>query len=127
MVTPGLIDAAIRDVVREENREIRDMLKSLLDMLRKDHAQAATGSPRYLSADAAAQLAGVKAQTIQRWVRRGDLRGYYAGRVLRIRLDELERYLARTPQASAGATDADLDDLALAILHGKKGLKRMAK
>ena len=127
MVTSGLIDAAIRDVVREENREIRDMLQALLDMLRQEHAPAAKDSPRYLSAEAAAQLAGVKAQTIQRWVRRGELRGYFAGRVLRIRLDELERYLARTPQASAGTTDADLDDLALAILRGKKRLNRIAK
>jgi excisionase family DNA binding protein len=69
----------------------------------------------------------VKAQTIQRWVRRGELRGYFAGRVLRVRLDELERYLARTPKEVPGPTDRDLDDIALAIIHRKKGLQRAAK
>ncbi len=123
----GLIDAALREVVREENRELRDMLQSLLDMLRTHPIPTASDDPRYLSAEAAAQLAAVKAQTIQRWVRRGELRGYFAGRVLRVRQDELERYLARSPQASAGPTDADLDDMALAVVRRRKGLRRAAK
>ena len=42
----------------------------------------------------AATVASVNEGTIRRWVRAGKLRGYRAGRVLRVRRDELDRMLA---------------------------------
>ncbi len=51
--------------------------------------------PRFVSTAKAAQIACVTQKTIRSWVKRGELRDYYAGRDLRIRLDDLLTYLSR--------------------------------
>lgn len=51
--------------------------------------------PQWLSSAKAARIADVTQKTVRRWVNRGDLRAYYAGPDLRIRLDDLIAYLSR--------------------------------
>lgn len=47
----------------------------------------------YLTVQQAAAVAGVARGTIRRWVREGRLTDYRAGRVVRVRRDELEHML----------------------------------
>lgn len=72
-------------------------LIALADMIRdvvRDEVRS-SAVPTYLSTKAAAQVADVHPATIRVWVKRGDLREYWAGNDLRIRLSDLEAYLAR--------------------------------
>lgn len=65
----------------------------------------------YLSVEQAATVAKVAHGTVRRWVREGRLTDYRAGRVVRVRRDELER-LMRGQRRSDGLTpeqQADLD------------------
>lgn len=118
MSTTGIVEGAMREVVRAETRDIRDMLLSLLAFVRQARPTDDSAVSQYLSASEAGRIAGVTGQTVQRWVRRGVLPGYYAGRVLRVRRDELERFLARPTDAKEHAMDdADLDARALSILE----------
>lgn len=59
----------------------------------------------YLTTTEAAEFAGVAAKTVRAWVHRGGLRPHWAGRLLRIRLDELMDFLA-SGQARSSATPA---------------------
>ena len=47
----------------------------------------------YLTTDEAAELAKVTAGTIRRWIRAGRLIGHRAGRVMRVRRDDLVKLL----------------------------------
>jgi excisionase family DNA binding protein len=71
----------LRALVREEVRaEIRKVL---------DQAQ----SPEYLTTSTAADFAKLSEATIRRWVRRGKLASFRAGRELRVLRSDLERVL----------------------------------
>jgi excisionase family DNA binding protein len=61
-----------------------------------------------------AQIASVSPQTIRVWIKAGRLRGYNAGRVLRVRRQELEDFLAAGPSL---ATTTDLTPEELADRH----------
>lgn len=82
--------------------KIRAAVEALVSAL-VDAARAPTPEPvaEYLSTVAAATVASVNEGTIRRWVRAGKLRGYRAGRVLRVRRDELDQMLATGRRSSA--------------------------
>lgn len=65
---------------------LRDVLRDEIDAFQL---------PRYLTSKQAASVAGVTPPTIRTWAKRGDLRSYWAGGDLRVRLSDLEAYLAR--------------------------------
>jgi excisionase family DNA binding protein len=110
----------VRAAVREGTRELRNLLRELVaDPGRRD-SSGGLAVPRYLNPIEAARMAGVQVQTIQRWVRAGKLRGHSAGRVLRIRQDDLQAFLARGPSTAETLSDADLEARANAILRRKK-------
>lgn len=78
MTAPASIAAALRalvtEIVREELRRV-------------------AARDQYLSTGHAAELADVAPGTIRRWLREGKLRGYRAGRSVRVKLSELEQLL----------------------------------
>lgn len=84
------LEAQLRRIVREE---VRAELAPILAQL----GTPASGrdETEYLSVAEAAELAGVVPGTIRSWVGRGDIAAQRAGQRIRIRRDELERYLAR--------------------------------
>lgn len=81
----------IRDAIRDEMRDLPRQLASLLD----EGRAARSASPTYLTAEEVAELAKVRPQTVRSWVSSKALPGHYAGRKLRIRLDELEAFMQR--------------------------------
>lgn len=111
-----LFATAFQEVIREV---VREVFRQELPLLIKD-AAAGRGSMQYLAAGEAAKVADVAADTIRTWVRKGMLKGYYAGRVLRVRRDELEAFLARKG-GQAAVSDAAIDMRAASLLrHGGK-------
>ena len=68
----------------------------------------------------AATVASVNEGTIRRWVRAGKLRGYRAGRVLRVRRDELDRMLATGRRApSKASNDESPEELAMRAIANR--------
>jgi excisionase family DNA binding protein len=67
---------------------------------------------KYISTARAASLAGVTPSTIREWVKQGKLRGYRAGRLVRVSRAELEFFLR-----GVGIEEAvDPNECAIAIL-----------
>jgi excisionase family DNA binding protein len=95
------IKTDLREVVREE----------LSVLLRGD----APKTDKFMTAEEAAEVAAVDPATVRRWVNRGELPGHYAGRLLRVRLDELRAYLSR--DRSTGEP-VDVDRRVAEILGG---------
>jgi excisionase family DNA binding protein len=76
----GTLEELIREIVRDELRK----------------ALATAPSPaavEYLTTNVAAALACVAAGTIRRWIREGRLEDHRAGRVVRVRREDLETLL----------------------------------
>lgn len=48
--------------------------------------------PRVLSLDLVAELLGCNRRTVQREIERGKLKAFKAGSLIRVRLEEFERY-----------------------------------
>ncbi len=48
----------------------------------------------YLSTEEAAAFASVRPATIRRWIRTGQIVGYRAGRLIRVRRVDLERHMS---------------------------------
>lgn len=88
------LEAAIESVVR---RVVREELARMLP------ARA-----EYLSPAAAAELAEVAPGTIRRWIRAGHLKAHHAGRAVRIKRDDLERFLAADRQVANNLTPEQL-------------------
>jgi excisionase family DNA binding protein len=86
---PMTVDQAIRAAVRDA---ITDELRKAVKPVVQEKPVAVASE--YLSADQAAAVAGVRAATVREWISQGKLQGHRAGRLLRIRRDELERFLA---------------------------------
>jgi excisionase family DNA binding protein len=90
-----------------------DDLIALSDMLR-DVVRDEVGSssiPSYLSTKMAAKIAGVSPATIRSWVKRGELREYWAGNDLRVRLVDIEAYLARKNPENAVDLEAQIREM----------------
>jgi excisionase family DNA binding protein len=69
----------------------------IAEVVREEIARAfpmSTHHDEYLSTVDAGALAGVAAGTIRRWIREGRLAGHRAGRLVRVRLADLERLLS---------------------------------
>lgn len=87
----GSLDALVKESVRQVVREeIRAALKEALGDVGRALAPRDDG---YLSVEKAAEFAEVHADTIRGWVKAGRLPEHRAGRELRIRRDELHRFL----------------------------------
>lgn len=83
----------VRNAVRSEIKELPEQLKALVAELQK--SGTTSDLPVYLTADEVAEVAKVRPQTVRSWVSNKVLPGHYAGRKLRIRLDELEEFMQR--------------------------------
>ena len=84
------LEDSIRAVLREEmQRVLREELRAAL----ADVRAADSAGEQYLSVFKAAAVAGVHPDTIRAWVKSGRLPEHRAGRELRIRYDELRRFL----------------------------------
>ena len=110
---------AFRTMYRELD-EIRAAVEALVTAL-VDAARAPQPEPaaEYLTTAAAATVASVGEATIRRWVREGRIRGYRAGRVLRVRRDDLDRLLA-TGRRSTVSNDESPEELALRAVSGPR-------
>ncbi len=83
------IDEAIRAAVQDAiTDELRKAVKPVVQ------EKPVAGALEYLSPDQAAEVAGVRAATVREWISQRKLQGHRAGRLLRVRRDELERFLA---------------------------------
>ncbi len=107
-----LLFEGIRRVVREE---VRAALH--------DHGPPSEpivlAETEYLSVAEAADLARLHHSTIRQWIKEGSLKAYRAGRVYRIRRDDLQAKLTSKP---AEPTDAMIKERVAAIL-AKRGLR----
>ena len=110
----ALVGHELERIIRDElPRIVRQELAALVKVQPRDASESGA-SLQLISSTRAAQIAGVKAATVQAWVRQGHLKGYWAGRRLRVRLDELESFLSR---GKVGAPErVDLDERANRIL-----------
>jgi excisionase family DNA binding protein len=94
------VDDAIRAVVREAiTRELREAVTP-------PPAAPTIATPEYISAVRAAEIAGVRPATIREWASRGRLPSHRAGRLVRIRTDDLQRFLAGG-QGRTGVVDIE--------------------
>ena len=83
------VDEAIRAAVRDAiTRELRNPPST------SAIAVAPAVDSEYVSAARAAEIAGVRPATIREWVSRGRLPSHRAGRLVRIKIDDLHRFLA---------------------------------
>lgn len=103
------LDEALRAAVREA---VREELLALQAVQPPAPAAPPTHTPsaasrEYVSTAEAAQIAGVRPATVRAWIRQGHLRGLRAGRLVRVRLDELRAYLARATNDREGVIDLD--------------------
>jgi excisionase family DNA binding protein len=104
----------VRAIVREETRAAVHEALEAYGRERVTAPPAGTAvsavddGEEYLSTQRAAVIAGVAAVTIRRWVERGQLREHRAGRLLRIRKDELLALLERS--ADRGTSEETEDD-----------------
>jgi excisionase family DNA binding protein len=97
--------AAVREVVREELLALRGAQPPAPAVPPARTSTAATSE--YVSTAEAAALACVRPATVRTWIRQGRLRGHRAGRLVRVRLDELRAYLARATCDREGVIDLD--------------------
>lgn len=74
---------------------IEDTIRGLVaQVVRDELRKLATGpADEYLSTNAAAKLADVATGTIRRWIKKGRLRNYHAGRLVRVSRQDIERLL----------------------------------
>lgn len=101
----------LQEAIRAELNEVSQKVEELAARLKN------TGSafPVFLTADDVASLTKVRPQTVRSWVSSGSLPAHYAGRKLRIRLDELEAFMQREKGEPLSST-ADDDDRVREIL-----------
>lgn len=113
------LDDAIRETVQKAVADEMADLRRAIDALKvsiQANAPTAAAPLEYASAEEAAAIAGVQPQTVRRWIGRGLLRGHHAGRLLRVRVDELRTFLATH---GARPTDPPDDELLARRLFGK--------
>jgi excisionase family DNA binding protein len=90
----------VREVVREVVREELADLKS-----------AKPATDEYMTIQHAAGLTKVNEETVRRWVAHGELRAVKAGRHLRVKRSELERFLAPDDVLSDDDVDAKVGEI----------------
>lgn len=87
----SLISEVVREIVREELRAA---------FREHTNASAPAALPqiqqiRYLTPKQAGEIAGVRAETVYKWISSEGLPSYRAGRLLRVREDELHAFMRR--------------------------------
>jgi excisionase family DNA binding protein len=108
-----LLDDALRAAIRAElDTLFEEKLKPLLEARPIPSTQIRPDAPLYVSSAEAARMIGVSLCTVQAWVRQNRLRAYKAGRLLRIRVDDLEAFISRAPRGEV----IDLDEAARRIM-----------
>src|SRR5438128_6506439 len=101
------LETSLRNVIQVAvHNEVRTAVREEM------RAQAPAPSPpagnhRYLSVAEAARMAGVRPPTVRSWIDRGHLPGHRAGRLFRVRLDQLEEFLANGPVDKQNRIDLD--------------------
>ena len=113
---PASIDAALRALLRDVVRDV--VREELAGLTAPAVAPPPPGLPLYLTAEQAAEIAGVAEKTVRGWVRAGKLRGHWAGRLLRIERTDLEHFM-RTGVTTPGES-GDVDGLAARILGRRR-------
>lgn len=101
-----LFEEVLRDILREVVREEFAPIVERLNRIEAQGAQTPPAAEEYITAAEAAKVASVRADTVREWVRRGDLPAHRAGRLLRVRRDELEAYLARQSNGASVSREA---------------------
>jgi excisionase family DNA binding protein len=110
------IEETIRDIVREEvERAVRGLASPAPMQL----------LPAYLAVREAADLSKVRPETVRGWVNSGALPRRGIGRIIRVRRDQLEAFLA--VGVTSRNADLDLDERARDIIAGRIGKRRAAK
>jgi hypothetical protein len=102
-----MFEDAIRTIVREELRPIREALETL---------RAPSATTEMMTANEAAELARRSPETIRAWVRAGKLKRHGVNGRLLVRRDDLLRLLQSEPER---VTDDDLEAMANRILRGR--------
>lgn len=103
----SVFDDAIRTWMREAIRaELSGVVQRIEDLA---SSFGSTGLPTFLTATEVADLTKVRPQTVRSWVSSGALPAHYAGRKLRIRLDELEAFMQRRRDDDVPCVDDDDD------------------
>lgn len=109
------IEETIRDAVRQAVREsLPEALREALPELRQKPA----GAGEYLTVKQAGELAGVHVNTIRSWLKAGAFPRHWAGRELRVRRDELERFMETGTKPEGD--QATVEERALAIMQGRR-------
>jgi excisionase family DNA binding protein len=104
-----LIEDTIRRVIREE---LAVALRSSCDL----PPAASVPQSTYLTISDAAQIAALHDNTIRKWIKDGSLRTQKAGRVHRIKREDLEARLAGGAPRPHTSGKVDIDARAAAIL-----------
>ena len=112
-----VFEDAFRHMLRDEMRavvreEVREALR--VESTKDPGGSDAGGHDEYLSTADAAKYAHLSGKTIRCWIAAGKLRGYRAGRLLRIKRSELDLLMG----APAPTTTEQVDDIAQRILKG---------
>ncbi len=107
------VDEILRCIVREELRPLREQLAAIASTV--EHRPDSGGV--FVSVKGAAAVACVSVGTVRGWIFSGRLQAHRAGRLLRVRRDDLMRLLAGPPSAPPKAATAD--DQAVRILAGR--------
>lgn len=105
-----LDENALRSLIRDEVRAV----------VREELAKLDLGRPvtqEFLSLETAATLTETSVSTIRGWLREGRLRTYHAGRLVRVRRDELEALLSG---AGGGASNDSAPTAAAIIARGRR-------
>jgi excisionase family DNA binding protein len=113
-----VLRAAVREVVREELHAAM-ATNALPPASTPTTTATATPPGEFLSTTQAGAIAGVRPATVRAWIQQGHLREHRAGRLVRVKLDELRAFLAR---ATTGRAEViDLDSRARDILARPRG------
>lgn len=112
----SLLDAAMRDLVREA---VRDVVREEIVPLMARGRDRLDPQPRFLTVQQAANIAAVKPDTVRHWIKGGRLPEHRAGRHLRVRLDQLEAFMA-TDRGVDSLTDSELDKRAAELVGRRK-------
>lgn len=91
----SVVDNALRRLIQDAVRsELGDVVRRVAD-LAASLQSSGSDLPIFLTANEVAELTKVRPQTVRSWVSSGVLPAHYAGRKLRVRLDELEAFMQR--------------------------------
>ena len=107
------IETAIRELVRDVVRDVvRDELSTALHQSVEPTPQIDTDAEpaaEYVSAKTAATILEVNEETIRVWTRKGVLPAHWAGRLLRIKRADIDRFVLTGGNAEREEFDVDAE------------------